>query len=439
MKVRIAVVCLALVLLLSGLAGCSESLPEVYVQSVAVLTGYGSIGGFNASAGVVVAQDEIRVERDQSREIESLLVTVGQNVSAGDVLFTYDAENVQLEVDRMELEIEQMNNNIKDIDANIATLEKEKKAANKDDQLQYTIQIQALQTDKKEIQYNITVKQRELNTLLAESKDLQVVAPADGKIQEINESGTDNMGNAKPYITIMQSGAYRVKGKINELNRNDISVGANVLIRSRTDAQQTWTGVVSMIDTENPSGGNDYVFMPMDDTVSSSSYTFYVELSSNTGLILGQHVYIEPTGLTSSAATMRLDASFLQGNVEDGFWVWAEKDGKLEKRAVTAENYDGMTDTYEITEGLLPEDYIAFPEKGLQAGSPTTHNAPSAEEPDLPDDGFAEDDYVDNGFAEDESIAGDDVFFPEGDAFFPAELPDELIDESADGGDSDAA
>ena len=54
--------------------------------------------------------------------------------------------------------------------------------------------------------------------------------------------------------------------------------------------------------------------------------------------------------------------------------MWAERRGKLEKRGVTVGEYDFMTDTYEILEGLTEEDYIAFPDAELcREGAPTTH------------------------------------------------------------------
>ncbi len=443
MKLRLLAVCLALLVLLGGLTGCSPELPEVYVQSVAVLTGYGSIGGVNASAGVVISQDEITVERDMDREIKELFVTAGQTVVQGEALFSYNVEHIDLEVDKIELEIEQMTNSITDIDNQITLLEKEKNTVSKDDQLAYTVQIQALQTDKKELQYNITTKRREMNTLLAEAQDSQVVAPSDGRVREINENGTDSMGNPKPYIVIVRSGAYRIKGKLNELNQGDISIGTNVLIRSRADETMTWNGVVTMIDTESPSTGDGSGYMLVDDTTYSSNYPFYVDLAVTDGLMLGQHVYIEPAGETAGADTMRLDASFLQGDAEQGFWVWAEKDGKLEQRKVTAENYNELTNTYEIIEGLLPEDYIAFPEEGMQSGSPTTHNAPEPSETEweeFPDEGAA--DYEEfpetDGY---EEIIPDDVFtddfaseFAEDGDLFSEESTEPVLSEDADGG-----
>lgn len=392
MKKRWIALGFVLTLLLGCFAGCGESLPEVYVQSVSVLTGYGALGGVNASAGVVVSQNEIKVEKDEGRKIAELKVAAGQEVSEGDVLFTYDMEDMQLNLDKAELELEQMRNTVTDLDAQIAALEKEKQYAASSEQLSYTVQIQSLQTNKKETEYNITVKERELETMKRSVGDGNVTAPVAGKVQSVNENGgTDNMGNPLPYITIVQSGAYRIKGKINELNRNDISVGMAVTIRSRADETQLWSGTITEIDTENPDRGNDgFYYGVSDDTTSSSNYPFYIELDDTQGLMLGQHVYIEPAN-ASDDGVMRLDASFLQGSAEEGFWVWAEAGKKLEKRAVTVGAYDEMTATYEIMDGLSPEDYIAFPEADVQEGAPTTHTKPVA---DSADDGFVDSDQA---------------------------------------------
>ena len=163
MKKRMLCCLLALVLAVGLLSACGSGKAAVYVQSVAALTGYGSLGGANASSGVVVAQKEIKVERDSSRKIKQLNVEVGQEVKSGEVLFTYDMEDMQLTIDKAKLEIEQMKNNVKDLTTQISQLEKEKKSAPTSEQLSYTVQIQALEADKKEAEYNITVKQKELD------------------------------------------------------------------------------------------------------------------------------------------------------------------------------------------------------------------------------------------------------------------------------------
>ena len=131
--------------------------------------------------------------------------------------------------------------------------------------------------------------------------------------------------------------------------------------------------------------------------------------------MLGQHVYIEPSDGGTVSDTMKLDASFLQGSAEEGFWVWAEKDGKLEKRTVTVGTFDETYNTYEILDGLAAEDYIAFPENGMEEGDPTTHTMPtedpSAEPSDGVDDSGAIGDSADTGpieGGEEESAGSED-------------------------------
>ena len=386
MKKRMLCCLLALVLAVGLLSACGSVKAAVYVQSVAALTGYGSLGGANASAGIVVAQKEIKVERDSSRKVKQLNVGVGQEVKTGEVLFTYDMEDMQLTIDKAKLEIEQMKNNVKDLTAQISQLEKEKKSAPTSEQLSYTVQIQALEADKKEAEYNITVKQKELDSMTSGSGSANVTAPVDGKVQSINENSTDSSGNAAAYITLVQDGAYRVKGKINELNRSDIAVGVSVVIRSRVD-DSVWSGTITEIDTENPSSGNGgmsygYGNSNSDDTSSSSNYPFYVELN------------------------MKLDASFLQGSAEEGFWVWAEKDGKLEKRTVTVGTFDESYNTYEILDGLAAEDYIAFPADGMEEGDPTTHTMPTEDPSAEPSDGVDDSGTIGDG-VDDSGAIGD--------------------------------
>lgn len=378
MKNKLTVLLLTLVLLIGLLAGCSGEKATVNVQSVAMITGYGTAGAFNTCAGVVVAQNEIKIERKDDRKVAELRVAVGQEVKTGDVLFVYDMDEMKLTIEKAELEIESLKNNITDFDTRVAQLEKEKANAPASEQLSYTVQIQSLQADKKEAQYNLTVKEKEIEALKETGDNGEVLSPIDGKVQAINENGgTDSTtGEALPYISLLQNGDFRVKGKINELNRDDFYQGAQVILRSRADSTQTWTGTITEIDQNNPNKKSSGYFGADDDTTSSSSYPFYVALDSTDGLMLGQHVYIEPNdGQGDSTEGLWLDASYLVGSEDEGFYVWAaDKHDKLEKRTVKVGRFDETLNRYEITDGLSPEDYIAFPADDLQEGAPVVKN-----------------------------------------------------------------
>lgn len=378
------ITCILLAAMTLSLMGCGGNEHAVYVQSVADLSGMGAIAPGDRFAGMVVSENVVEIKKDSDKTIGELLVKEGDDVTEGQELFNYDTEDLQLSLDKQRLELEQMQATIDNYKEQIADLEEEREYASSSDQLQYTVQIQTLQVDLKEAEINIKAKQTavEQSELLLENTS--VVSPVNGRIQAITENGTDNYGNPLPYITIQQAGSYRVKGILGELQRGQIAEGLRVKILSRTDADQYWLGAVSLIDYENPSQGNQYEMyygVSANEMTSSSKYPFYIELDSVEGLLLGQHVYIEPDMGNAATSGLMLDASFICFEEDGSAYVWAENDDELEKRTVTLGALDDMLWAYEIIDGLSAEDYIAFPDAELcQEGAPTTHTEPLPEE-----------------------------------------------------------
>lgn len=72
-------------------------------------------------------------------------------------------------------------------------------------------------------------------------------------------------------------------------------------------------------------------------------------------------------------------------NDDGSAYVWAEKNGKLEKRTVTLGAYDDMTDTYAVTDGLSEADYVAYPDENCVEGAATTREKPAET---IPEDGM---------------------------------------------------
>ncbi len=376
---------LALALCLSAsLAGCGSD-SAVYVQSVEVLAGMGGIAPGDRFAGLVVSENVTEIEKDGDKTIEEVYVKAGDDVKKGQKLFAYDTEQLQLTLDKQRLELEQLDASIENYKSQIATLERERETVGGTDKLQYTVQIQTTQVDLKEAELNRKTKENEV----AQSEDLLanavVTSPIDGRVQAISEGGTDNYGNPLPYITIQQVGSYRVKGTIGELQRGSILEGTRIRILSRTDDSQTWSGTVTLVDYENPSQGNssNYYGTTVDEMSASSKYPFYVTLDTTDGLILGQHVYLELLTEDGQTAGPSISSSFLCYDEDGSAFVWAEKNGKLEKRTVELGEYNPMADTQEIVSGLTVEDYIAFPDETLcHEGAPTTREEPAAAEPE---------------------------------------------------------
>lgn len=374
MKKLLSSVC-ALCLAVS-LTGCGGG-TKVYVQSVERLMALGGIAPGDKFAGLVVSEHVAEIKKDADKAVAELLVREGDDVKEGDPLFSYDTDELELNLDKAKLELDQLKASIETFKTQIRTLENERKNTTGTTRLQYTIEIQSAQVDLKEAELKIKSKEKAVEDAAALTENSTVVSPIQGRVQSISENGTDQMGNPLPYITIQQSGAYRVKGMLGELQRGGIKEGDKMTIRSRTNAD-TWSGTVALVDYENPSQGSDmdrYYGMSTDEMTASSKYPFYVDLDSTQGLILGQHVYIELKQDEGQPEGVGISSAFIAYEEDGTPFVWAEKNGRLEKRTVVLGEYDPMSDVQTITEGLTGEDYIAFPDPELcKEGASTTHD-----------------------------------------------------------------
>lgn len=356
-------------------AGGSED--KVFVQTVStVMSQYG--GDNNRYSGVVEPQGSWDVNKDGDRTVKEVFVKEGDEVKEGDQLFTYDTEDLALQLEQQKLELENIANEIAGYNTQIAELQTEKAAAPADQQFEYTTQIQTAQASIKQSEYNRKSKQAEIDKTQKSIDNSVVTSKIAGVVKSINESGMDENGNSAAYMTILATGEYQVKGIVNETNMSMINAGQPVIIRSRVDETLTWKGTISKIDTENTvtSNSDSYSDSSNDDTTTTTKYPFYVALDSMDGLILGQHVYIE------------LDMG--QGEKKDGIWLTSsyiiQKDGdpyvwvandreKLEKRTIELGEYDENLDEYEIKSGLTEADYIAWPIDGMEEGMKTVTNA----------------------------------------------------------------
>lgn len=377
---------LALVMLLGVAAGCGADNGEASVQSVSMICGLGTAGLTDRFAGVVSAMGETNIKKDDSLSIGEIKVKVGDAVKVGDVLFTYDMSQIEINLEEAQLALA-------DLKATLADKEEEKKQTEAaldeivdDVERNKTLnQIRQINLEIRNTNRSIAEKGREIEKLQENLKNTSVKSEVEGEVKSVNPNGgTDDRGNALPLISIVQTGGFRVKGYVNESNASVLNEGAKVVIRARTGSQ-TWGGTISNIDWNNPaqSGNTNYYDGGSSDTGTSSKYPFYVELTSSEGLLLGQHVYIEPDlGQSDSPAGIQLPAGFIN-DADTSPWVWAQGgNSKLEKRSVTLGDYNGELDTYTVTDGLTASDYIAYPDDTLKVGMTCVTYDKSTFEPD---------------------------------------------------------
>ena len=375
---------LAALLLLSSLAGCGKSSKgKASVESVSMICGLSGVGQADRFAGVVSAQGETKVEKDDSRQVASVAVKTGDEVKKGQTLFTYDQTQAQLDLEKAQLELEQMKSTLSAKQEEKARLERDKSNVSSDQQLQYDLEIREATAAILEQQYNITLKEKEVQRLGNSVGSADVTSPVDGRVQAVNENGgTDSNGKALPFMTIVETAGFRVKGYVNESNAAALSDGTQVLIRSRVGSD-VWKGSVTSIDWKNPvSGGNQSTMDGGSDVSTAGKYPFYVTLDSSDGLLMGQHVYIEPDhGQGQKQEGIHLPAYYIN-DADTSPWVWAQdKNGKLEKRSLTLGTYEEDLATYPVESGLAAEDYIAYPGETLAVGMTRVPSSRTAAKP----------------------------------------------------------
>lgn len=427
MKKKGIIILIVVLLALAGAAGAiyyvlhnkkASNEELVYATKISDLN-----GGYDLTEsrymGTVESQEVKGVNRDSDKKVKELYVKEEDEVKAGDVLFEYDTESMELQLRQLELELTSINNNIATLNQQIASLTTEKAAAPAEEQLSYSAQIQNLQAQVNQANYDASAKQLEIDRQKLSMENTKVVAPMDGIIKTINEnnstSSSDNNSNydnnnnnssdstSNAYITIMAKGDYRIKATASELTVRSMTEGQSMIVRSRVD-DSTWTGTVTKIDLEHPdNGNNDGNYMGSGGTT-ATKYPFYISLDSTDGLMLGQHVYVEADyGQGDVKEGLWLDEYYIMQE-DDGAYVWAENaKGYIEKRKIELGEYDENMMRYQILSGLTEDDYIAYPEDRVKEGMKVTHNYEDVVVDDTEDGGSIDDGSYDDGSSDDGS------------------------------------
>ena len=358
----------------------SSSEENVAVQSVEILSG-NLDNAETKFSGMVISQKTIKVPKQSNKTIKKVYVEVGQEVKTGDKLFEYDTDDINIKIEEANLEVEKLQNSISNSNKQIENINAEIAANPGMDVSSLRVDIQTLENEIKQSEYNIKAKNNEIARMKKSLQNVVVKAEIDGIIQEVGEadepsddSSYNNYSNnnqSDSFITIMQTGQYKIKGVVNEQNVFSINAGENVIIRSRVDDTKTWTGKIENIDTSNTEKNeNSYGGENNEENMNKSSkYPFYVTLDSMEGLILGQHVYIEKDiGQNEVKEGLWIPDYFIvEENDEYFVWVANSKD-KLEKRKIEVGEKDDELGKYQIKKGLSLEDYIAIPAEELTEG-----------------------------------------------------------------------
>ena len=259
--------CLSAVMVFSIFTGCGKTSSDaVPVQSVSAVNGMFGTTQQQLFVGIVSTGNEANIKKDSNRRVAKVNVKKGDIVKEGDVLFTYDAQQAKDSLLKAQLELEELKNSIESKKEEKELLEADKKKVKEENQLEYTLKIQSVDTDLREEQFNLGLKENEIKKLESATTDLDVKAPFEGRIEkagsadtsitseafDLSEEETDDSSysddtensTGETFIKLVETGNYRIKGTINETNIKDIYLDMQMVIHSRTDEDAIWYGTV---------------------------------------------------------------------------------------------------------------------------------------------------------------------------------------------------
>ena len=288
--VIIAVAVLALAAIGAKLAGLFDRSGPAPVDPV-----YVDVETFNYYSGVVGPQKTWDIQRDMSRQVAEVYVSVGDMVTTGQKLFAYDTSDTEMSLRQAQLELDGIYNEIDGYASQIRELTAlRSETSDEATKLGYTEQINEMEIARRQAQLDLQTKQLEIENTRKGLDNAVVVSTMDGVVKQIStESGYDQT----PFMTILATGAYQIKATVDEMNVFSLYEGMEVRVHSRADSAKVWDGVITRIDTENTASsnkGDDYYYYGVDGDSKATKYYFYVSLTTADDLLLGQHVYVEP-------------------------------------------------------------------------------------------------------------------------------------------------
>ena len=357
----------------------SDAENAVFLDSVSILCGLGSGSGeILRFSGEVEPQETVSYDLDGNRTVGECFVKEGDHVSDGQELFIYDTTEEEQDLAQAEIDLERLQNSHDTSEAEIVELtrqyEKEQTPENE-------LELLTAKNDLKQNALDQEAKQKEIDRLKKAIENSSVYCEVDGIVQSINDDSNSSGSSYSyggssdsSYIKILKTGTYRIKAKANEQNINLIRTGMPMLVFSRTDSALIWHGELSEIDTDKGEEEEQSIFG--NSSSGSSNYSFYVELASSEGLMLGQHVYLEEDmGQEYSHDGIWLNDYYFVSDPSGETYVWAaNRRNLLEKRRVELGEEDPELHLHEVVSGLNEDDYICEPQERLEEGLPVNYN-----------------------------------------------------------------
>ena len=321
----------------------------------------GSIASSVLLTGKVTANQEQYVYFDGTKgDLQSILINVGDQVTAGQPIVQYSSTEAQTAYDAAVRAVNKADRQLNDLLTNGVTIDTTADAKSAS-QTQRTVDSQA--SDLRDAKSDAVDNMNKAKALLDATT---VKSNTDGTVVEVNKDvSKSTTGTNQILVHIVSNGHLQVKGELSEYNLANISEGQEVVLTSKVYPDKTWTGKISYV-ANYPTDAGQAGANAAGGTQGSggAKYPFTVDITSDIGeLKQGFSVNIEVKSSTQHPL-VPVTSVMADG---DTSYVWTVENGKAKKVKVTLGNADA--ENQEILSGLKKDaQVIVNPNEKLEDG-----------------------------------------------------------------------
>ncbi|WP_410984267.1 efflux RND transporter periplasmic adaptor subunit [Bacillus cereus] len=289
-------------------------------------------------------------------KVKDIAVKEGQEVEKGTKLFSYDNEEINLQLKQAELDQKMANMRYDQGKKKIDSLKKEiKKAkdsgAGKEVTDPMEEQVSELEMGQKTIDLEKEKGQLQSQELKKKQGELTIYSNFAGVVQKLDKDAAQSSaqtmgGQGKSFLQIASKDPFQIQGTLTELQKSQIQKDQTFTATAKANSKKKWTGKITEI-SEFPTSAEMAQGAGAEGTQNMSQYTYKASLDGQEGLSPGYHVSLQ-VNLENKKMIAVPSKSIVEKDGEP--FVYVEEKGKLRKQNVKKGSTDG--DWTEVLEGV---------------------------------------------------------------------------------------
>ncbi|HDR7455283.1 TPA: HlyD family efflux transporter periplasmic adaptor subunit [Bacillus cereus] len=287
-------------------------------------------------------------------KVKDIEVKEGQEVEKGTKLFSYDNEEINLQMKQAELDQKMADIRYEQGKKKIDSLKKEIKRAKDSGAGKEVTDPMEEQVSELEMAQKTTNLEQEKGKLRKEElnkkqKDLTIYSNFAGVVQKLDKDAVQSSsqtlgGQGKAFLQVASKDPFQVQGTLTELQKSQIQKDQTFTVTAKANNKKKWTGKITEI-SEFPTSA-EATQAVSEGTQNMSQYTYKASLDSQDGLFPGYHVSLQVN--LGDKKMIAVPSISIVGE-DDDLFVYIEEKGKLRKQNVKKGATDG--DWTEIIEG----------------------------------------------------------------------------------------